>query len=464
VALQEEDTGFEGLTLESEESMESMFEEMDIDGKGSVMFSEWCQYLQQEERKFDTPMARLLDAGDGQRKVHKGEATGGMGGARDVSFSVQQAEGFDATPPVVRAPRAPPASDPSGNHSGGVRFRRENEGRSAQLSYSSQPPAAVEPVAVEKGVRRAAGGGGRDVGKAREGGRGAEVNWADNGSPARKPKPPAARPRPTPKPKAKPVWTEHTTGDGETYFYNEVTKESAWERPAEMDQGSSVPKKLASIYQGGKGGEAAAGDKEDDGDGGQYSDNDQGQGDRATAAARKAGLSEEVMEEVISRLRRKLKAESYGLGPDKLFRRFDKNRNGELDRAELELVLRRFGVLTDREVRAVAGYMDTSNDGVIDVVELLAFLGEEAPEKAKRRAERGAHDQAAQDQVQEKVRLRKLRELKQEKAQSKDKEVARQKRQAMLKQKLAAQKPQKEQEQAAERCVPCRVCAVSGCC
>jgi hypothetical protein len=111
--------------------MESMFEEMDIDGKGSVMFSEWCQYLQQEERKFDTPMARLLDAGDGQQKASKGRG---------------------------------------------------------------------------------------------------EVNWAEDGS----------SPRPTPpKGQAQPLWTEHKTGDGNTYFYNELTKESAWERPAEMDRAFS---------------------------------------------------------------------------------------------------------------------------------------------------------------------------------------------------------------------------------
>ena len=60
--------------------MESMFSEMDIDGKGSVMFSEWCQYLQQEERKFDTPMARLLDAGDGNQPMSKSEAMAGRAG------------------------------------------------------------------------------------------------------------------------------------------------------------------------------------------------------------------------------------------------------------------------------------------------------------------------------------------------------------------------------------------------
>jgi hypothetical protein len=106
--------------------MESMFSEMDIDGKGSVMFSEWCQYLQQEERKFDTPMARLLDAGDGL--------------------------------------------------------------------CSRQPT-------------------------------------------------------PPPKPKAKPVWTEHKSDDGGTYYYNELTKESAWERPAEMDRGPSARKQVNVLHQ-----------------------------------------------------------------------------------------------------------------------------------------------------------------------------------------------------------------------
>ena len=48
-----------------------MFSEMDIDGKGTVMFSEWCQYLQREERKFNTPLAVLLDAGNDQQKKSK---------------------------------------------------------------------------------------------------------------------------------------------------------------------------------------------------------------------------------------------------------------------------------------------------------------------------------------------------------------------------------------------------------
>ena len=57
--------------------MESMFSEMDIDGKGTVMFSEWCQYLQREERKFNTPLAVLLDAGNDQQKESKTDATAG---------------------------------------------------------------------------------------------------------------------------------------------------------------------------------------------------------------------------------------------------------------------------------------------------------------------------------------------------------------------------------------------------
>ena len=98
MALQEEDPGFKGLTLESEESMESMFSEMDIDGKGSVMFSEWCQYLQQEERKFDTPMARLLDAGDGNQPMSKSEAMAGRagGGGRGVVSSKEPGGGRGA--------------------------------------------------------------------------------------------------------------------------------------------------------------------------------------------------------------------------------------------------------------------------------------------------------------------------------------------------------------------------------
>jgi hypothetical protein len=80
---------------------------------------------------------------------------------------------------------------------------------------------------------------------------------------------------------------------------------------------------------------------------------------------------------------RKLHRESYGLTPEQMFRRFDKNRNGELDRAELELMVRRFGVLTDREVGAVVGCIDPQGDGMVDVAELMAFLGEEVPEKRR---------------------------------------------------------------------------------
>ena len=35
---------------------------------------------------------------------------------------------------------------------------------------------------------------------------------------------------------AKPVWTEHKAPDGRTYYYNAQTKESKWEKPAEMAQ------------------------------------------------------------------------------------------------------------------------------------------------------------------------------------------------------------------------------------
>jgi Ca2+-binding EF-hand superfamily protein len=380
------------------------------------------------------------DAGadaDADADADDGEGAGGAGGAGGASGNRRAAGGnrraADGYRRVTDVNRAEPSSSP--------RKPTPPVEQSPSHARPSPKPKEKKPVWTEHTTDDGSTYYYNELTKESAWERPAEM---DRGPPG--PKAPPARPTPKPKEK-KPVWTEHKTDDGGAYYYNELTKESAWERPAEMDAASPGPK---------VGGRAArvANERE------QYAD-DRGQGGKGNRAAaggarKHGGLSQEDMEEVVARLQKKLKAESYGLGPEQMFRRFDKNRNGELDRAELELMVRRFGVLTDREVGAVVWRIDANGDGVVDVAELMAFLGEEVPEKKRLRRGSAADDAAAAAAVRdadktEKLRLRKLRELKQEKAQSRNKDEVRQKRQAAVKQKLAAQKEQKEQEKAAER-------------
>jgi pre-mRNA-processing factor 40 len=35
-------------------------------------------------------------------------------------------------------------------------------------------------------------------------------------------------------------WTEHKAPDGRTYYYNSVTKQSLWEKPAELKTSAEV--------------------------------------------------------------------------------------------------------------------------------------------------------------------------------------------------------------------------------
>eukprot|EP01116_Phalansterium_solitarium_P015606 TRINITY_DN3463_c0_g1_i3.p1 TRINITY_DN3463_c0_g1~~TRINITY_DN3463_c0_g1_i3.p1 ORF type:complete len:366 (-),score=45.24 TRINITY_DN3463_c0_g1_i3:443-1540(-) len=46
-------------------------------------------------------------------------------------------------------------------------------------------------------------------------------------------------------PAAEPVWSEHVAGTGQKYYYNKITRESTWERPAELgpDPGGKVSPK-----------------------------------------------------------------------------------------------------------------------------------------------------------------------------------------------------------------------------
>ena len=49
---------------DTEDSPESVFAEMDADGKGAVMLVEWCKFLEKGEVEAATLAGRMLGAGD----------------------------------------------------------------------------------------------------------------------------------------------------------------------------------------------------------------------------------------------------------------------------------------------------------------------------------------------------------------------------------------------------------------
>uniref|UniRef100_A0A6V3E2V9 EF-hand domain-containing protein n=1 Tax=Heterosigma akashiwo TaxID=2829 RepID=A0A6V3E2V9_HETAK len=63
------DHGFVGLAgiadEASEDSIESIFAQMDADGKGMVLLNEWCRWLEKKEQEAGTPIGQMLAIGDG---------------------------------------------------------------------------------------------------------------------------------------------------------------------------------------------------------------------------------------------------------------------------------------------------------------------------------------------------------------------------------------------------------------
>ncbi|CAM9827794.1 unnamed protein product, partial [Heterosigma akashiwo] len=58
------DHGFVGLAgiadEASEDSIESIFAQMDADGKGMVLLNEWCRWLEKKEQEAGTPIGQML--------------------------------------------------------------------------------------------------------------------------------------------------------------------------------------------------------------------------------------------------------------------------------------------------------------------------------------------------------------------------------------------------------------------
>lgn len=46
----------------------------------------------------------------------------------------------------------------------------------------------------------------------------------------------------------KTVWTEHKAPDGRTYYYNNDTKQSSWEKPDEFKTQAEVSKLLLDLH------------------------------------------------------------------------------------------------------------------------------------------------------------------------------------------------------------------------
>ena len=44
-------------------------------------------------------------------------------------------------------------------------------------------------------------------------------------------------------------WNEYKTNEGRTYYYNSVTKESKWEKPAELEEFEKASKKPAQLSE-----------------------------------------------------------------------------------------------------------------------------------------------------------------------------------------------------------------------
>lgn len=59
------ETPFIGLNavIQSPEALESVFQQMDADGKGAILLREYCQWIKQREIEFQTSFGRLLHVG-----------------------------------------------------------------------------------------------------------------------------------------------------------------------------------------------------------------------------------------------------------------------------------------------------------------------------------------------------------------------------------------------------------------
>lgn len=40
------------------------------------------------------------------------------------------------------------------------------------------------------------------------------------------------------------VWTQHHTPEGKPYYYNNLTRQSVWEKPMDFDKSVAMPEKL----------------------------------------------------------------------------------------------------------------------------------------------------------------------------------------------------------------------------
>ena len=89
-------------------------------------------------------------------------------------------------------------------------------------------------------------------------------------------------------------------------------------------------------------------------------------------------MTEEQLTKMRNKIRRQLKAETYSQGGDvaSMFRRLDKDGNGDLDHLELASALRRFGAnLAEKEIENVMSHMDIDGNGRVDLDEFLQFIG-----------------------------------------------------------------------------------------
>lgn len=68
----------------NEATPESVFKEMDADGKGMVLLNEWCKFLEKAEVEAGTLAGKMLAAGDpAQQKAAEAAAAEGAGGAKE---------------------------------------------------------------------------------------------------------------------------------------------------------------------------------------------------------------------------------------------------------------------------------------------------------------------------------------------------------------------------------------------
>eukprot|EP00941_MAST-03F_sp_MAST-3F-sp1_P002277 g2277.t1 len=87
--------------------------------------------------------------------------------------------------------------------------------------------------------------------------------------------------------------------------------------------------------------------------------------------------AQRILPEDISKLRKKLRAESYGIGGmnfAELFRRLDKNKDGSLSWDEISSKVKKLAKLGEKDMRALRRVIDQNGDGEVDLEEFVAFL------------------------------------------------------------------------------------------